>query len=155
MHTSARRLLGAALPVAVLAALSLGAPAAEAKNGIALVAPPNNSTVPVGGLPTFRARVRGRGSVWVHVCTSKRRNREGKLCNNAHVSRMSRGRRRGRSRNYSHTPPRYSFPGWFLVTPATYYWQVFRIDCRRVRGRRGRIVLDCVQESRLRRFFVR
>ena len=31
--------------------------------------------------------------------------------------------------SYSHTPPQYTFSGWYLHTPGVYYWQASYFAC--------------------------
>ncbi len=144
----------AAIAMAVVAAPT--ASAAKPKNGITLLGPKEGAVVPTviasNSTPTFRARVRGPGSVWIRVCKRKQLDRAGELCSNDpdEIDRPKRGKRTRRGRLYTFTPEAYTFDSYYLNTPGTYWWQIYRIDCRRTPG-----PLDCTAESRLRRFTVR
>jgi hypothetical protein len=135
----------AALAAAGLALLlpATGA-SAKTKNGVTPVAPTAGTVVPAGGTTTFKARVRGRGSVFLHVCTNKKRDRYGRICNDATIHRMKRGARRGKSRIYSVRPAVFSFPDYWLNTPGVYYWQAYRIGqpCARHDG-----LIDCIHDG--------
>jgi hypothetical protein len=86
-------------------------------------------------------RVHGPGAVWVRVCKSKRRHRDGTICDRAELGRAH--RRRGSL--FTYRPPLFRFPGYWLETPGTYYWQAYRLDC-------GTSLRDCRQESEVIRF---
>jgi hypothetical protein len=75
---------------------------------------------------TFRARARGGGTVWVHVCKSKRRNREGIICNREYIRQM----KTKKDGVYRHRVDEYTHPTYWLNTVGTYYWQVHRIKCQ-------------------------
>lgn len=142
------------LALALLSILTLQAGEAEAvaaKNGVRPLAPKPGAVVPVGGTVPFKAAVRGRGGVYMHVCTSRKRAWNGMLCKDAHIEIMWRKGRRGKARLYTATPTAYTFPNYWLNTPRVYYWQAVRIGlpCKR-RGRRS----DCVHESRVVKFRV-
>ena len=157
--TTKHRVLALAVALAAVTALCVSAAgaASPAKNGIRLLSPKNGAAVPTviasGKVPTFKARVRGRGSVWFTVCKSKKRGPDGQLCrgNADDLDRGKKGKKTKRGRSYSFKPDVYTFPTYYLNTPGTYYWQVFRISCRTTRAGR----LDCPQESKLGKFVVK
>jgi len=120
-----RRRRAAAVPAVALVALAGAVPAlAASKNGITPVSPKKGATVPVNTRPTFKVKVSGPGTVWIHVCKSKRKLENGLICSDELIQQMK--RRGGRA---SVKPKMYSFPGFWLQTPGTYYWQVHRIHC--------------------------
>ena len=124
----------------LLAALALGATAAVAvaatKNGITPKAPKAGATVPAGKSPTFKMAVRGKGSVWVHVCKSKKRDAKGVIC---HDESIGRAKKRGKTHQYR--PKFFDYPAFWLNSPGTYYWQAHRIRCENGNTR------DCLQEG--------
>lgn len=132
--------------VALIAAAALLSPAAASgatKNGITPLAPKAGAIVPVGQSPTFRMRVKGSGTVWVHVCRSAKLRRDGTIC-----SKESIGQAKRVGKEYRFTPPFFDYPDFWLNQPGTYFWQALRIDCKV--GRR-----DCRQEGPVVRFLVR
>ena len=151
------RVLALAVALAVTAlCVSAAAAAIPAKNGIRLLSPKSGADVPTviasGKVPTFKARVRGHGHVWFTVCRSKKRAADGQLCRGKadDLDTGKKGKKTKRGRYYSFKPDVYTFPSYYLNTPGTYYWQVFRISCRDIHGR-----LDCPQESKLGKFVVK
>ena len=108
----------------VLTAGLTGVAAAAGKNGIRPVSPKQGSTVPVGKSPTFKMRVRGPGQVWVFVCKSAKKKKDGTICN-----RPSIGPAHKHGGLYTYKPGFYDYPKFWLNTPGTYYWQAHRIDC--------------------------
>jgi hypothetical protein len=109
--------------LAVVLALLAAAPA-WAASGVTPLAPKTGATIPAGVSPTFRARVRGSGQVWVRVCGS-RRTSAGLICATDSIGRAKR-RRFG---VYSYKPRFHDFAGFWLNRPGTYYWQAYRIAC--------------------------
>ena len=87
-------------------------------------------------------RARGSGQVWVHVCKTKRQNADGVIC-----SKESIGRARKRDGVFRYKARFFDFPGFWLNTPGTYYWQAHRISCE------GDLS-DCRQEGPIVRFRV-
>ena len=113
------------LPLAVTAALMLaGGAEAATKNGITPVSPKAGSSVPAGKSPTFKAKVKGKGTVWFHVCDSAKKDKEGLIC---HDGSIGQGKKSGGTYNYK--PALFDFPEFWLNTPGTYYWQAHRINC--------------------------
>jgi len=114
------------LALLALGALLLlpGAASAATKNGVTPLAPKAGSTVPVGSTPTFRVRARGGGTVWVHVCKSRKKDRFGVICHKADIGQAKR-----RGGEYRYTPKFFDFPEFWLNSPGTYYWQAHRIKC--------------------------
>jgi hypothetical protein len=115
------RLVSAAL----LASALLAAPAHGA-NGVLPISPKAGDSVPAGKRPTFKVAVKGRHKgVFVHVCKSKKRNRNGMICRN---QALGKAKRTGRGR-YEHKAKFFDFPGFWLNRPGTYYWQAYRAWC--------------------------
>ena len=108
------------------AALFIGASAAQAatKNGITPTAPKAGSTVPVGTAPTFKGKVRGGGSLWIHVCKKNKKNGDGILCRKAMIDQAK--KKDGRFKLKAQF---FDFPAFWLNTSGTYYWQAHRIAC--------------------------
>jgi hypothetical protein len=114
----------AGLLPALLAAVCLAAPAGAAtKNGITPLAPKAGAQIGVGTAPTFRARVKGAGQVWVYVCRSARKSVDGTICHKLEIGRATK-RKNG---TYAYKPKLYDYDGFWLRTPGTYYWQADRI----------------------------
>src|SRR3954447_2287996 len=112
-----------AAAVVALAALAGAALAASSTlHGVTPVSPKAGATVPVGKSPTFKVRAKGGGQVWVYVCKSKKKDREGLICNKASI-----GRARKHGSVYSYKPTFFDYPQFWLNTPGTYYWQAHRI----------------------------
>jgi hypothetical protein len=118
------------------------APAALGANGITPLSPKSGATVPVGKRPTFKLRVSGPGHVWVNVCKSKKKDKEGVICSTETLGEA----KRGNGGVHSFKAKYFDFTGFWLNTPGTYYWQAYRIDC----GSGN----DCKQEGAIVRFKV-
>src|SRR3712207_6639144 len=130
-----------ALVVAGLLAHAATAAGVE-KNGITPLAPKADSTVPDGRSPTFRMRVDGPGTVWVHVCKSRRRRADGTICSAASI-----GQARESGGEYRYRPKFFDYASFWLNVPGRYYWQAHRIDC-------ATGTEDCRQEGPVVRFRV-
>lgn len=130
-----------ALAALALAALLLPAATGHAatKHGITPVSPKQSAVFGPGATPTFKMKVRGRGSVWVHVCDSRARDADGLICSDESI-----GQARRNGRNYQYTPKFFDFPDFWLNSPGTYYWQAHRIDCSSGTD-------DCKQEGPIRK----
>ena len=126
------------LALAVTAVVPAGA---QAANGITPISPARGATVAVGTRPTFRMRVHGAGLVWVRVCRSPKRHRDGTICDSANFGRAH--RRHGSV--FTYTPRLFRFEGFWLETPGTYYWQAYRLACTTMRK-------DCRREGAVTRF---
>ena len=125
--------------------LAVGAQTAWAseKNGITPIAPKAGSSVPEGRSPTFRMRVQGSGTVWVHVCKSARKRADGTICSTSSI-----GQARKRGSEFRYKPKFFDYSSFWLNVPGTYYWQAHRIDC-------AGGTEDCRQEGPVVRFRVR
>ncbi len=129
--------------VACAALLALTAPAAAGtKNGVTPLAPRAGASVPEGSTVKFRARARGGGTVWLHVCRKRSKNGDGVICSRTLIRQMRR-----RDGVYRWTEKEGGYPSHWLNTPRTYYWQVHRIKCEGG-------VQDCRQEGEIRKLTV-
>lgn len=118
-----RRLISAA--VAVVACLTFAVVAhAATKNGITPVSPLAGKKVAAGTAATFKMRAKGGGQVWVHVCKSAKKDKDGVIC-----SEESIGQAKKSGKNYVYKAKYFDFPDFWLNTPGTYYWQTHRIQC--------------------------
>ena len=150
MHVTRTRRAGRIM-IAVAAALALGASAAQADVGPQLVSPAPGKVLDLGTRPTFKATDRGdafQGTVWLSISASRRVDRTGKLKQSDGGTFTSMRRHRG---IYTYTPPNYTFPGWFMATAGTYYWQAYHINCSIPDSSRT----SCHVYSRIRSFKVR
>ena len=111
------------------------------RHGITPLSPARDDAVPKGKAPTFRLRVRGAGQVWVRVCRSARKARDGVICDRLAVGRAH--RRKGGM--YTFKPRFRDFPGFWLNTPGSYHWQAYRVAC---------VDSDCRAEGPIVRFRV-
>ena len=135
------RALRPALAALMLAAAIPALAGAATMNGLTPISPTRGATVEEGTRPVFTGQVRGRGSVWVRVSTSRRVDDDGLIEDDAAVlpARRRDGRFRARARFYD-------YPEFWLNTPGTYFWQAHRIAC----GGAG----DCLREGPIVRFTV-
>ena len=137
--------MSARLTIALIVAGLLLLPssaAAATKHGITPRAPKAGTSVPAGQSPTFKMRVRGKGQVYVHVCKSKKKAKDGRICHKADI-----GRAKKKNGLFRYKPTFFDFPAFWLNTPGTYYWQAFRIQCE------GNLS-DCYQEGPIVKFSV-
>jgi hypothetical protein len=104
------------------------AASAATKNGITPTSPKAGKTIPVGQRPTLKGRVSGPGSMFVHVCKNKKKNADGIICNSASKAEAIQNVKRKNGR-FSVKMKFFDFPEFWLNSPGTYYWQVFRIQC--------------------------
>jgi hypothetical protein len=135
-------------PIAVVAAAGVlatglaGVALASTKHGITTISPKSGATVPVGKSPTFKMRAKGGGQVWVYVCKSAKKHKEGVICHGASI-----GRAHKHGGVYTYKPQFFDYPAFWLNTPGTYYWQAHRIKCETT-------IKDCLQEGPIVRFKV-
>jgi hypothetical protein len=116
---------------------------AATKHGVTPTSPKAGSTVAVGKSPTFKGKFKGGGPIYVHVCKSKKKDKEGLICHTADI-----GKAKKKHGHFSYKPTFYDFPAFWLNTPGTYYWQAHRIACEN-----GNIK-DCRQEGPIVKFKV-
>jgi hypothetical protein len=138
------RLKPSSLAAAVAAAALLVPTVAFAatKNGITPVAPKAGGKIPSGKAPTFKMKVSGPGTVWVHVCKSKKKDSDGVICSDESI-----GRAKKKGGVFQYKPKFYDYAQFWLNTPGTYYWQAHRIDC-------AGDISDCRQEGPIVKFKV-
>ena len=128
----------------VLLSLAIAVPAlAASRHGITPRSPRVGSTVAVGQMPTFQGEVKGNGPVWVYVCRSPKRDAKGVICSKAVIEKA----KRTTAGRFSVKPKFFDYPGAWLNTPGTYYWQAHRIACE------GQ-TKDCEQEGPVVKFKV-
>jgi hypothetical protein len=125
----------------LLAAVLAPAGVAAAASGITPLTPRAGAVVPKGKSTTFTLRVHGSGRIWVRVCSSPKKSRDGVICDNATLGEAI----RGKGGVASYRPRFFDFPQFWLNRPGTYYWQAYRLQC--VHG-------DCRQEGPVVRFRV-
>src|SRR4051794_35233029 len=136
----------ARLPLLLVSLGLLAAPAAASaatKHGITPLAPKAGSSVSAGQSPTFKLRKKGAGQVYVHVCKSRKKAKDGRICHKADI-----GRAKKKGSTFRYKPTFYDFPGFWLNNPGTYYWQAYRIACE------GGDLSDCYQEGPVVKFRV-
>jgi hypothetical protein len=145
MPRSSRAARTLALTAATLAALTLsGSAAAATKHGITPLAPKAGTSVPAGRAATFRMKVGDPGAgVFVHVCKSNRRDKQGMICKKATILEAKKRKGAWEARQKF-----FDFPTFWLNNPRTYYWQAYRIECTGASS-------DCKQEGPVVRFKVR
>src|SRR5215210_7472018 len=100
------------LPLLLVSIGLLAAPAAASaatKHGITPLAPKAGTSVPAGQSPTFKMRVKGKGQVYVHVCRSKKKAKDGRICHKADI-----GRAKKKSGTFRYKPTFYDFPAFWL-----------------------------------------
>ena len=133
-----------AVTLTVLAMSLLASPASAAtKNGITPQSP--GASVSAGGSsPTFKARIRGEGSVFVRICKSAEKDRTGLICSKVDIAQMK--RRSGRT--FTYKPRAFTFPAYYLNRRGTYFWQAYRINAERDKP-------DVNQEGPISRFSVK
>ena len=130
-HRPLRVLVGIALAAAgLLAAL---APSAFAVTGPRPLAPKQGKVISSGAFLTYKVKdtssAARRHHVWLTVA-SRKRTKHGVLQNSPKNQPGDFAQMKRRKHGiYTYTPPKYTFPGWYLVTPHVYYWQAFHIDC--------------------------
>jgi hypothetical protein len=130
--------------VLALAAWLFGGTVASAQSRITPLSPKANATVPRGKAVTFRMRVKASGQVHVNVCKSPRKDSRGRICDRESLGQA----RRGKGGIATFRQRVHDFPGFWLNSPGTYYWQAFRIACI------GTSTKDCFQESKIIKFKV-
>jgi len=121
------------------------------KHGITPKSPKAGSTVPVGSTPTYKGKFKGKGPIYVLICASKKKNKDGVICHNSDGTLRSEadiGKAKKKGKRFSYKPKFFDFPAFYLNTPGTYYWQAYRISCER-----GNIK-DCLQEGPIVKFKV-
>jgi hypothetical protein len=88
------------------------------------LAPKAGKSVPAGKRPTFKVRAKGPGQVWVHVCKSTKKDKDGLICPDEAI-----GRAKKQGGTFKFKAPFFDFAEFWLNSPGTYYWQAHRISC--------------------------
>ena len=89
----------------------------------------------------YKGKVKGEGQVYVHVCKSKKKDKDGAdLPRRADI-----GQAKKKDGKFSVQADFFDFPEFWLNSPGTYYWQAHRIACSMgsdlaTAGRKGPIV---------------
>jgi hypothetical protein len=129
---------------AALAILLLSAAPALAKNGVKPISPKKGDTVPLGQAVTFKVNIKGdHNGVFVHVCTSKRKDKDGMICDDEAIGRA---KKKAGSR-FEYKQKLFDFPEYWLNTSGTYYWQAYRTHCNAA-------ITDCKAEGPIVKFKV-
>jgi hypothetical protein len=136
---------------AALACSAAAAAAAQADVAPRILAPSRGAMLALGSEPVFKAVDHGDAAdhkMWVVIAPAKKRDRVGRLLisNAGDFTEM----KRGRHGVFTYQPPDYDFPGWFMVTPHTYWMQVYHLNCGAPRASRT----GCRVYSKLRSFRV-
>jgi hypothetical protein len=133
-----------AIPAALVALLLLSAAPALAKNGVTPISPKKGDTVPAGQAVTFKMNISGpHNGVFVHVCDSKRKDKDGMICDDVAIGRA---KKKAGSR-FEYKQKLFDFPEFWLNTPGTYYWQAYRTHCNAA-------ITDCKAEGAIVKFKV-
>ena len=114
------------------------------KNGITPKSPKAGATIPVGKRPTIKGKVKGPGQVYIHVCKSKKKDKDGLICFKEAIQKAKK-----KNGKFSAKMKFFDFPEFWLNSPGTYYWQAHRIDCIV-----GSDLSDCRQEGPIVKFKV-
>jgi hypothetical protein len=107
------------------------------KHGITPTSPKAGATIPVGKRPTMKGKVKGPGQVYVHVCKSKKKDKDGLICSTEAIQKAKK-----KNGKFSVKLKFFDFPEFWLNSPGTYYWQAHRIACIV-----GSDLSDCRQEG--------
>src|SRR4029078_8679925 len=86
------------------------------KHGITPKSPKAGATIPVGQRPTMKGKVRGKGQVYVYVCKSKKKDKDGLICHDEAIKRAK--KKNGR---FSVKFDFFNFPPSWLHLPAPTY----------------------------------
>ena len=133
--------------------LIAGVSSASALTHPKLLGPKRGTVFPVGSQPTFKVKDTSRNAkrsrMFMTISNAKKFKKSGS--NKGDLRQTKPGDFSNLTRSgstFTYTPPKYTFPGWYMVTPGKYYWQAFHIDC----GQKG---FRCHVHSKLGSFFVR
>jgi|SRR5215213_4963821 len=114
------------------------------KNGITPKSPKAGATIPAGKRPTITGKVKGPGQVYIHVCKSKKKDKDGLICFKGAIQKAKK-----KNGKFSAKMKFFDFPAFWLNSPGTYYWQAHRIACIA-----GSDLSDCRQEGPIVKFKV-
>jgi hypothetical protein len=129
-----KRLTLRAIAVAIVLAIAVPA-LASTQHGVTPLSPKSGTGVPAGVPFTFKAKAKGGGTVWLHVCKSKRKHKDGTICRTELIRQMKK-----KDGVYRHKAQVFGYDTYWLNSPGTYYWQVYRIKCEGSTS-------DCKQEG--------
>jgi hypothetical protein len=118
-----KRLLAVSAVTTVALGVAVAPASAATKHGVTPLTPKAGTVLPVGSPITFSARVVGKGGVFFRVCTNRNKDREGLICKDE----LMLDAKSKKGRVFSVTPMAFTFPDYFMMKPATYYWQAYRI----------------------------
>ena len=77
-------------------------------NGITPLSPEERRDRATGTSPTFKFRANGAGAYWVHVCKSKKKDKDGVICDTEAIGQAKKKRRHLHSTSRSSTTSRSS-----------------------------------------------
>ena len=117
-----RRTITVAVTTVVLALGGAVLAVAATKNGVTPLGP--KGKIAVGKQPTFKVKVTKPGTVWIHVCRSSKKDSAGLICQSEVIAQAHK-----KGGTFVYKPKVYKYPGFWLRTPGTYYWQAYRIHC--------------------------
>jgi hypothetical protein len=130
MTSQLRVLLGALLAAGLLAAV---VPAANAATGPRSLAPTAGKVFSKGAFTTFKVKdtsAAARKYGIFMVVANRKRTKNGQLQKSKDDNRGDFAQMKRRKHGvFTYTPEHYTFPGWFVNTSGTYYWQAHHIDC--------------------------
>jgi hypothetical protein len=90
------------------------------------ISPANGARIHAGKHINFKIRsYAGDHYLWVHISQSPKRNKCGVIGNDVHIYSVRPTKNRS---IYTTNTTLYHFDGFWMVTPGTYYWQVYRIE---------------------------
>jgi hypothetical protein len=130
-HRPLRLALGALLAGALLLAALV--PAANAATGPRPISPKQGKVFSKGAFLTFKVKdtsAAARKYGIFMVIANRKRTRHGQLQKSKSGKPGDFAQMKRRKHGvYTYTPMHYTFPGWYMVTSGTYYWQAHHIDC--------------------------
>ena len=137
-----RTRLAAGATVLAMAAVPAYALAAT-KHGITPTSPKAGAKVPRGKAVTFKGKVSGAGTIFVHVCKSAKKAKDGRICSKEVIAQAKKS-----GGSFTLKQKVFAFDEYWLNQPGTYYWQAHRIACE------GGNTSDCYQEGPVVKFRV-
>jgi hypothetical protein len=115
-----------AATVAVTFLIAVGTASASFSAPPQPLAPAQGATTTADSPLTFTVQAPQAQSVYLSVSSSAATDSSGRIGVDGEFAGMAPG---ADPTSYSYTPPSYTFPGWFLHTPGTYYWQASYFAC--------------------------
>src|SRR3954453_17086120 len=83
------------------------------KHGITPKSPKAGSTVPVGTTPVYKGKFKGKGQIYVNICASKKKNKNGVICldkDEALLPGADIGKAKKKGKRFSYKPKFFDFP---------------------------------------------